>query len=229
MFKKFKPSSPVKNVVLGQVATHDLDVGKNYKALQYVVTVTKTAATAGFASASLADALGLIVLKVGTVAKRQATASQIDAIQTRWKANLAAKAYDGVGNDLVTAVAATFARGNLGYSYLLSVPKALNVDGGVWTNNGGKQVDLDAPAPNQLLFVPGLFNGHRRKQITFSLAKESAADLVVFDENGGLFENLQKGVTAGSVRTYETSSDLYLLGSGDPAGGFFINEIYYAN
>jgi hypothetical protein len=112
MFKKFKPSSPVKNVVLGQVATHDLDVGKNYKALQYVVTVTKTAATAGFASASLSDALGLVVLKVGTVAKRQATAAQIDAIQTRWKANLAAKAYDGVGNDLVTAVADVVAGGN---------------------------------------------------------------------------------------------------------------------
>jgi len=112
MFKKFKPSSPVKNVVLGQVATHDLDVGKNYKALQYVATVSKTAATAGFTSATLADALGLVVLKVGTVAKRQATATQIDAIQTRWKANLAAKAYDGLGNDLVTAVADVVAGGN---------------------------------------------------------------------------------------------------------------------
>lgn len=112
MFKKFKPSSPVKNVVLGQVATHDLDVGKNYKALQYVVTVTKTAATSGFASATLADALGLIVCKVGTVTKRQATATQIDAIQTRWHKNLAVKAYDGVGNDLVTAVPDVVAGGN---------------------------------------------------------------------------------------------------------------------
>lgn len=112
MFKKFKPSSPVKNVVLGQVATHDLDVGKNYKAVQYILTVTKTAATAGFASATLADALGLVVVKVGTVAKRQATATQIDAIQTRWKANLAASAYDGLGNDLVTAVADVVAGGN---------------------------------------------------------------------------------------------------------------------
>ena len=105
MFKKFKPSGPVKNVVIGQVATHDLDVGKNFKAVQYVVSVNKTAATAGFASATLADALALVNIKVGTVSKRQATASQIDAIQTRWAANLAAKAYDNVGNDLITAVA----------------------------------------------------------------------------------------------------------------------------
>jgi hypothetical protein len=111
-FKKFSPSAPVKNVVLGQVATHALDVGKNFKAIQYVLTVTKTAATGGFTSAALTDALGLVVVKVGTIAKRQATAAQIDAIQTRWHSNLAVKSYDGVANDLITAVADVVAGGN---------------------------------------------------------------------------------------------------------------------
>jgi hypothetical protein len=165
MFKKFKPSSPVKNVVLGQVATHDLDVGKNYKAVQYVVSVNKTAATAGFTSATLADALGLVNIKVGTVSKRQATATQIDSIQKRWAANLAYKAYDGVGNDLITAVADVVAGGNTTRTTTF-----------VFTINLAEPA-RDNFATRNLFSWPTLWASGRKVQITVELTVPSNAGI----------------------------------------------------
>ena len=105
MFKIYQPSSPVVNVVAGQNATLDLSVGPRYHVLHLIASVSKTAATSGFTSATLADALGLINVKVNTVSRRQHLATELDAINTRWSAGLAAVKLDNVANDLVTAVA----------------------------------------------------------------------------------------------------------------------------
>ncbi|MEI7807959.1 MAG: hypothetical protein WCJ07_05695 [Verrucomicrobiota bacterium] len=103
MLKLNQPSSPVLNVIAGQNATLDLNPGPRYHVIDLVATVSKTAATSGFASATLADALGLINIKVNTVSRRQHTAVELSAIQSRWGSDLAAVAFDNVANDLVTA------------------------------------------------------------------------------------------------------------------------------
>jgi len=102
MFKITQDSSPVTNVIAGQNAIHRLTPGPRYHQCRYIITVVKTALTAGFASPALSDAIGVVLLKVNTKAVREALASQIDKIQTDWSPNLAAKQYDGVANDLVT-------------------------------------------------------------------------------------------------------------------------------
>jgi hypothetical protein len=102
---KYRANSPgITNVVLGGKATLNLDPGYRYHKVNLVVTVQKTAATAGFASATLADALGLIEIFVNTKSRRQHLATELNAIQTRWNANMAAVQIDGVANDCVTAV-----------------------------------------------------------------------------------------------------------------------------
>jgi hypothetical protein len=47
MFKIRQPSSAVDNVILGQVATHELVRGPSYHDVTYNCTITKTGATAG--------------------------------------------------------------------------------------------------------------------------------------------------------------------------------------
>ena len=105
MFKTIQQSSPVTNVIQGQNAIHRLNPGPRYHQIRYIITVAKTALTAGFASATLSDAIGVVLTKINTKAVREALASQIDKIQTDWSSNLAVRQYDGIGNDLVTAVA----------------------------------------------------------------------------------------------------------------------------
>ena len=110
--KTRQKSSPVVNVVLGQVATHDLNSGPRYHGIRYICTITKTAATGGFTSAQLADVLGLITVNVNNSPVRTHLATELNAVQTKWHTNLAAKQYDGLANDLLTAVADVVAGGN---------------------------------------------------------------------------------------------------------------------
>lgn len=106
MFKLRANSPPVKNVVLGQNATLDLDPGYRYHKVNLIVTITKTGATAGNAfQPLLSDALGLIDIRVNTKSRRQHLASELNAVQTRWSAALAAEQLDQVANDCVTAAA----------------------------------------------------------------------------------------------------------------------------
>ena len=112
MLKIYQPSSPVLNVVAGQNATLDLNAGPRYHKIDLIATVTKTAATSGFASATVADALALLNVKVNTISKRQHLATELDYINTRWAAGLGVKVYDNIANDLVTAVADTTSGSN---------------------------------------------------------------------------------------------------------------------
>lgn len=104
MEKILQPSTGVDNVNVGQVATHNLRKGPFYHHLTYIVTVQKTAATAGFTSAVLSDALAQIEVRVNTEAKRTFLAQELDTIQQAWSPNYGAIALDGIGNDLITAV-----------------------------------------------------------------------------------------------------------------------------
>ena len=113
MLKINQPSAPVINVTAGQNATLDLNPGPRYHAVLLIATVTKTSPTAdAVISPTLGDVLGLINIKVNTVAKRQHTAVELDAVQTRWSSYLAATKFDGLSNDLITAVADTTATNN---------------------------------------------------------------------------------------------------------------------
>jgi hypothetical protein len=102
MLKSRIAGPPVNNVVLGQNATLTLESIWRYHALVLIVTIAKTAATAGFASATPSDAVGLIDIKVNTKSRRQHTAAELDAVQTAWAANLGITQIDHVMNDLVT-------------------------------------------------------------------------------------------------------------------------------
>jgi len=111
--QKYRADSPgVKNQVLGQKATLDLDTGYRYLTQDLIITVAKTAATNGFTSAQASDILGLIDIQVNSSSKRQHTAAELDAIQTRWSPLLSIVDYDGLANDLVTAVADVVANNN---------------------------------------------------------------------------------------------------------------------
>ncbi|MDD5139394.1 MAG: hypothetical protein PHY43_03920 [Verrucomicrobiales bacterium] len=113
MYKIRQPSSPVVNVVAGQVATHELVRGPRYHDVTYNVTVTKTGATAGNAFVpTLADALDNIVVLVNDSERRVHLATELDAIQTRWQASLAVAANHQIGNDLMTAVPDVVVGGN---------------------------------------------------------------------------------------------------------------------
>ena len=103
MFKINQQSSPVTNVIQGQSAIHRLNAGPRYHQVRYIITATKTAATAGFTSAKLADVIGVVLTKVNTKTVREALASQIDKIQTDFSASCAAKVIDNLSNDLQTA------------------------------------------------------------------------------------------------------------------------------
>ena len=106
MYKPRLKAPPVLNVVAGGSATLSLDPGPRYHAVILIATVTKTAATSGFTSATLSDVLGLINNKVNTVGKRQHTAQELNEVQTAYSSNLAAVRYDGYDNNF-NAVADT--------------------------------------------------------------------------------------------------------------------------
>ena len=112
MFKTNQQSSPVTNVIQGQNAIHRLNPGPRYHSVRYIITAAKTAATAGFVSLGLKDVIGVIQTKVNTKTVREALAAQIDKIQTDWAAGLAVRAFDGIANDLKTAVADVVAGDN---------------------------------------------------------------------------------------------------------------------
>jgi hypothetical protein len=118
-------------------------------------------------------------------------------------------------------VAETFTRGNMGLGYKQTAPSANNTNGDEWNPDGVVAVDLTANDP---IFVPGIYQGHRRKQITFNNANADHS-LAVFTSDGGLFEL----IPIKTRLTYETSSDFYLFGSQGNATGVIVNEIYYAN
>lgn len=111
MVKIFRDGPPVLNVVAGQNATLDLDVGPRYHAVRLIATASFTQAGAA-ADPDLDDVLGTIVVNVNGDPKRTHTASQLNAILTKWNARLAATLYSKTANDLVTAVADTNAGGN---------------------------------------------------------------------------------------------------------------------
>ncbi len=65
MLKIFRDAPPVKNVIAGQNATLDLDLGYNYHCIRLIATVTKDNATA--LEPTLDEAIGQIVLNVNKV------------------------------------------------------------------------------------------------------------------------------------------------------------------
>ena len=102
MLKIFRDAPAVKNVVAGQNATCDLDVGWNYHCIRLIATVTKDNATA--LEPTLDEAVGQIVLNVNKDPKRtHLLASHLNSIQKAWGADLAATLYSKIGNDLKTA------------------------------------------------------------------------------------------------------------------------------
>jgi hypothetical protein len=118
-------------------------------------------------------------------------------------------------------VAPTFTIGSGGNGYRLSAPQVKTAANAGWEIDGNTAPDL---TKNNLLFFPGLSNGHRRKQITF-LCQDGSNPLAVFNDNGGLFCVVNKG----QVLAFETSDDFYCGGSGGPADRISISEIFYAN
>ena len=113
MLKIFRDAPPVVNVVAGQNATLDLDVGWRYHAVRLIATVTKTAATANpVVEPTLAEALGLITAMVNSDPKRAHLATELNAIQTKWSSKLAAQLYSKTANDLVTTVNDVVGGGN---------------------------------------------------------------------------------------------------------------------
>ena len=105
MEKILQPSTGVNNVGMGLTATHNLRKGPFYHHVTYFLTVYKTAATAGFTSATLKDALGLCEVRVNTTTRRAFLAMELEAIQQSYGANFATVATDNILNDGVTAQA----------------------------------------------------------------------------------------------------------------------------
>jgi hypothetical protein len=102
MFKPFRDAPPVVNVVAGQTATLDLDVGWRYHAIRIISTVTKNAGAA--TEPTLDEAIGQITVNVNGDPKRtHLLASHLNAIQTKWSDRISATLYSKVANDLVTA------------------------------------------------------------------------------------------------------------------------------
>jgi len=104
MEKILQPSSGVDNVGLGQTATHNFRKGPSYHHMTYIVTIGKTALTAGFTSPTLSDALGALEVRINTETKRSLKAIELDTIQQAWSPNFAVIQLDGIGNDLITAI-----------------------------------------------------------------------------------------------------------------------------
>lgn len=102
MLKIFRDAPPVKNVVAGQNCTLDLDVGWRYHAIRLIATVSNTQAAA--TEPSLDQAIGQITCLVNGDPKRTHIASYLNAVQTKWKAGLAATLYSKTANDLLTTV-----------------------------------------------------------------------------------------------------------------------------
>lgn len=101
MLPIFRDAPAVKNVIAGQNATCDYDVGWTYYALRFVATVTTSASSA--TEPLLSDAIGQIVLNVNGDPKRTVQAYELNAIQSAWSSKVAAKLYSKTANDLITA------------------------------------------------------------------------------------------------------------------------------
>lgn len=115
----------------------------------------------------------------------------------------------------------TFARGNQGNGFYVAAPTVQKAGGGNWAPAAGVAPDLTA---NSLIFAPGLYQGHRRKQITFQ--NNGTQSLAVFDPTGGLFATIANNDVP---IAFMTSADFYLGGIGGTAGQVFISEIFYTN
>lgn len=112
MEKILQPSTGIDNVGVGNQWTHNLRKGPFYHHVTYIGTLTKTAATAGFTSPTLADFIGLLEVRVNTEARRVIQAMELDTIQQAWGSVYAAVATDGIANDLITAAQDVVAGGN---------------------------------------------------------------------------------------------------------------------
>ena len=110
MLKTFRDAPPVKNVVAGQNCTLDLDIGWRYHAIRLIATVSNT--QNAVTEPTLDQAIGQITVLVNGDPKRTHIASYLNAVQTKWKAGLAATLYSKTANDLVTAVADVVNGGN---------------------------------------------------------------------------------------------------------------------
>ncbi|HEX3626691.1 MAG TPA: hypothetical protein VH280_14855 [Verrucomicrobiae bacterium] len=102
MLKIFRDAPPVKNVVSGQLATLDLDIGWRYHAIRLIATVANTQSAA--TEPTLDQAIGTITALVNGDPKRTHIASYLNAIQKKWNAGLAATLYTKTANDLLTTV-----------------------------------------------------------------------------------------------------------------------------
>ena len=112
MLKIFRDAPPVKNVIAGQNATLDLDLGYNYHCIRLIATVTKDNATA--LEPTLDEAIGQIVLNVNKDPKRtHLLASHLNSIQKSWNSDLTATLYSKIGNDLKTATVDGSANGRV--------------------------------------------------------------------------------------------------------------------
>jgi len=141
MDKVFQLSTGVDNVGLNQVATHDLRKGPFYHSVEYIITVTKIALTAGFTSPTLAQVIGLVELSVNTQTRRSCLAVELDTIQTAYGAEFGVVATDNLLNDLFSTTPnyATYGvASGAGYDYV-------NTSGGTQVVNG-----LNVPNLNTL-------------------------------------------------------------------------------
>lgn len=98
MDKIIQVSNPVQGVVAGQTAFWDAPIGQRYHAMIIEVTAT------GAAGQTLGrdDLLGLLDLQIEGKSQRQATALELDQIQTKYGADFAALLFNstGAGNTL---------------------------------------------------------------------------------------------------------------------------------
>ncbi|MGB7767427.1 MAG: hypothetical protein WBN22_01040 [Verrucomicrobiia bacterium] len=113
MLKIFRDAPPLQNVVAGQNATCNFDVGWRYHCIRIIATVSTTNAGAAV-EPTLDQAIGQIVLNVNKDPKRtHQLASHLNSIQKAWSADLAATLYSKTANDLKTAVADVAGGGNV--------------------------------------------------------------------------------------------------------------------
>jgi len=122
---------------------------------------------------------------------------------------------DYVGTDEVKNVA-TFSLGNIGTagSVPLNAPLATTVNG-LFTNLAAA------------IRVPGTYNGHKRKFITFTCPATNNF-LLILDAAGNYFSQLDGDNTHSVALTLETDADFLILGSIGICP-FCVGEIYYSN
>lgn len=124
------------------------------------------------------------------------------------------------GQDTTQSSVTTSARGCGGSPIALEIPTALKVGGGLYVYNAGDYVSF--ASINKL---PGVVNGKKRKTIYFD-NRNSLNDLAIFDSAGGLWMRLAAGKDS---PVFETSSDFYIGGLGNPSTDFIYCETFYEN